>query len=149
MNRRIVPMAAAVLLVFGWSPLLGDEGSSPNAFVPVYRVSDLDDALTRASGQFVLLRVHASWSLSSEELNKTFESPGVQEALTGVVLLSVDVTHNTEEDKALLSRYDIFGAPWVLLFDKEGQRIPDADIAGYQTEETVVAHLKRAFGPAQ
>jgi thioredoxin:protein disulfide reductase len=54
----------------------------------------------------------------------------VKAALEGAVLLQADVTSNSNEDKALLKRYGLFGPPAIILFDGEGKEL--ARVIGYQ-----------------
>ena len=97
-------------------------------------------------GKPALLKVSSDWSISGGEMDKHFEAQGVQALLAGVVLLEIDVTEHTEDDQEFLSKYGVFGAPWILFFDENGERIVDRDIAGYLDANALAEHIRTTFG---
>jgi thiol:disulfide interchange protein DsbD len=62
----------------------------------------------------------------------TFSDPSVQKSLKKVVLLQADVTDNTPEDLALLKRFNLFGPPGIIFFNRSGQEIKPLKIVGYE-----------------
>ena len=59
----------------------------------------------------------------------------MQQKLAGFLLLQADVTGNTEADKALLQRFNLYGPPGIVFFDRTGQEIRDVRVVGYQRAE--------------
>jgi thiol:disulfide interchange protein DsbD len=76
-----------------------------------------------AAGQPVLLDFYADWCVSCKEMERfTFSDARVQAKLAGWTLLQADVTANSDEDKALLQRFKLYGPPGILFFDGTGRR---------------------------
>ena len=72
---------------------------------------------------------------------KTFAQPRVQQALAGWLLLRADVTANTADDKALLKRFNLYGPPGIIFFDKNGREITTPRIIGFQKAEEFITTL--------
>jgi len=68
----------------------------------------------------------------------------VQAKLKKTLLLQADVTANSEEDKALLQRFQLFGPPATLFFDKQGKEQTDFRVAGYQDVGQFLQSLQNA-----
>ena len=58
-------------------------------------------------------------------------------------LLRIDVTRNTAEDTAMLRRFGLFGPPALIFYGKEGRLAPDAQLVGFVSADTFLAHLRR------
>ena len=52
--------------------------------------------------------------------------------LAGYTLLQADVTANTDDDKALLARFGLFGPPGIIFFNAQGQENKAVRIVGFQ-----------------
>jgi thiol:disulfide interchange protein DsbD len=114
------------------------------AFTRVKNVDQLDAALAKLDGKTAMLDFYADWCVSCKEMEKlTFVDPGVQAKLVNTVLLQVDVTENSAEDKALLKRFGLFGPPGIILFDKHGQEVADSRVIGFQNTAKFSASLGR------
>ena len=110
-------------------PLLPNRHVSALPFKQVANVQQLEAEL--AKGRPVMLDFYADWCVSCKEMEKfTFSAAPVKAALEGAVLLQADVTSNSNEDKALLKRYGLFGPPAIILFDGEGKELER--VIGYQ-----------------
>jgi thiol:disulfide interchange protein DsbD len=71
----------------------------------------------------------------------TFSDPKVKARLAQMVLLRVDVTGNTPDDKALLKRFRLFGPPGIVFFDPNGREIEGVRVIGYQPPEKFIESL--------
>jgi thioredoxin:protein disulfide reductase len=101
-------------------------------FRRVRTVVDLDEALRSAAGRPVMLDFYADWCVSCKEMEHlTFSDAAVRERMGRGLLLQVDVTANSADDKALLKRFGLFGPPAILFFDARGQEQQDARVIGY------------------
>jgi thioredoxin:protein disulfide reductase len=101
-------------------------------FTTVRNVMQLDDAL-RTAGRPVMLDFYADWCISCKEMERfTFTDPAVQKKMSGALLLKADVTANSDEDRELLKRFNLFGPPGTIFFDAQGRELPAARIAGFQ-----------------
>jgi len=135
----------AVALWIVW-PVLAPGGSSAG-FTRVSPAAELDAQL-RAPGKPVRLDFYADWCVSCKEMEKfTFSDPAVRARLDGMLLLQADVTANTEEHKALLKRFSLFGPPGIIFFDAEGREIKGLRVIGYQGPERFLKTLSLVTGP--
>jgi thiol:disulfide interchange protein DsbD len=157
--RRVGAIPLALIAVGQWAGAAGG-GADPLkpwaafqsskaalTFAPVHSLQELSQALARsaASGRPTLLDFYADWCVSCKEMERyTYTDPQVQQKLAGVNLLKADVTANTDEERALLRQFGLFGPPGTLLFDAQGREIRSARIVGYEDAQTFLASLKRA-----
>ena len=133
-------------------PLGGVVGSTPTvaaaATLPFERVKGLaalDARIAQAQGKLVMLDFYADWCISCKEMERfTFGDPDVQARLKKAVRLQADVTANDDDDKALLQRFQLFGPPAILFFDRSGKEQADTRVIGYQDATQFGVSLKRA-----
>ncbi len=112
-------------------------------FVRVKSVADLE-ARVKAAGKPVMLDFYADWCVSCKEMERfTFADPKVRAKLAGFTLLQADVTANSEDDKALLQRFKLFGPPGIIFFDAAGQEIAGLRVVGFQEATPFLQVLQR------
>lgn len=130
-------------------PLAGLRGASKAGeprHLPFERVRSLAelDARLKSSGKPVMLDFYADWCVSCKEMERfTFSDPRVQQALSGWTLLQADVTANSEDDKALLARFKLFGPPGIIFFDRQGAEITTVRVIGFQSAPDFLSTLAR------
>lgn len=113
-------------------------------FTRVRNVADLDQALASAKKP-VMLDFYADWCVSCKEMERlTFTDTRVQAAMQDMHLLQADVTANSEEDRALMKRFSLFGPPGIVMFDAAGKEVPQARTIGYQPPEKFLRRLELA-----
>ncbi|MBC7203021.1 MAG: protein-disulfide reductase DsbD [Pusillimonas sp.] len=113
-------------------------GAVPNAkpqFVKVRSVQELDVILASANSP-VLLDFYADWCVSCIEMERfTFTNPAVAQSMRQFVLVQADVTKNTDEDRALLERFRLFGPPGIIFFDANGRMLDSPRVIGFMRAE--------------
>ncbi|RQU85706.1 protein-disulfide reductase DsbD [Burkholderia cenocepacia] len=115
------------------------------AFASVRSSGELD-ALLKTSGQPVMLDFYADWCVSCKEMEHlTFTDARVQARLAKLHLVRADVTANNPDDQALLKRFNLFGPPGIIFFDRNGNEI--GRVVGYQAANTFLRSLDRAAVP--
>jgi thiol:disulfide interchange protein DsbD len=115
-------------------------------FIRVKSNAELDAAIAQAHGKIVMFDFYADWCVSCKEMEKlTFTDPRVQSQLSNVILLQVDVTANNADDKALLKRFQLFGPPGIIFFDKQGREVQGGRVIGYQDAEKFSRSLSRVM----
>ena len=104
-------------------------------FERIRTVAELD-ARIKAAGKPVMLDFYADWCVSCKEMERyTFSDARVQQTLAGWALLQADVTANSDEDKALLARFKLFGPPGIIFFDSRGEELVNVRVVGFQNAE--------------
>jgi len=156
----VLMLAYGLLLLIGFSignsnPLKPLQGIALNAaqaaepaisFEKVSSLAELEARILQANAnhQPVMLDFYADWCISCKEMEAyTFADPKVKQALAGFVLLQADVTKNSEDDKALLAKFNLIGPPGVLFFSNN-QENPAHRVIGYQDADTFIKSLQRA-----
>ncbi|KVT17119.1 thiol:disulfide interchange protein [Burkholderia sp. MSMB1078WGS] len=115
------------------------------AFAPVRSSGELD-TLLKTSGRPVMLDFYADWCVSCKEMEHlTFTDARVQARLAQLHLVRADVTANNPDDQALLKRFNLFGPPGIIFFDRHGNEI--GRVVGYQAADTFLRSLDRAAVP--
>ncbi|MDP2247244.1 MAG: protein-disulfide reductase DsbD, partial [Nitrosomonadales bacterium] len=113
-------------------------------FQRVKTIAELESRIQSASGKIVMLDFYADWCVACKELELfTFSDPRVQAALKDAVLLQADVTKNTEDDAALLKRFNLFGPPGIIFFDATGEELNQMKVIGFQNADKFLATLSR------
>jgi thiol:disulfide interchange protein DsbD len=114
------------------------------SFRRVKTVAELEAAV-KSAGRPVMLDFYADWCVSCKEYERfTFREPKVRDKLDNLLLLQVDVTANTADDKALLKRFGLFGPPGIVFFDANGQEVTHRRIIGYEPSEQFLQSLEAA-----
>lgn len=113
-------------------------------FERVQNTAELEARIKQAGDKdkYVMLDFYADWCVSCKELDRfTFSDPQVQNKLKDVVLLQVDVTANNADGKALLKKFNLFGPPGIIFFDKSGNEVKSARTIGYLAPDKFLNNL--------
>ena len=154
----IALLAGAALLIGALSggrdilqPLSGLRGAAtvegrPPAFQRVNSLAELESAIRAGAGKPVMLDFYADWCVSCKEMERfTFSDDAVKNRLAGMVALQADVTQNLDGHKALLKRFNLFGPPGIVFFDRQGNEIKGLRVVGFQPADKFAATLDLAL----
>ncbi|MBU9827054.1 protein-disulfide reductase DsbD [Rahnella perminowiae] len=115
------------------------------SFQKIHNVAQLDTALQGAEGKRVMLDLYADWCVACKEFEKyTFPAPEVQNELSDTLLLQADVTQNSPEQKALLTRLNVLGLPTIIFFGPDGHELPQSRVTGFMNAKEFSTHLQKA-----
>jgi thiol:disulfide interchange protein DsbD len=115
-------------------------------FTKISSIAELNSALANATSQnkSVLLDFYADWCVSCKEMESfTFADPNVAKAMESLVLLQVDMTNNTDQDKALLKQFGVVGPPAILFFDSQGNEIRALRVVGFMKAPAFLQQLMK------
>ena len=111
--------------------LANSKDTKGTGFRRIRTVAELDAAL-KTAGRPVILDFYADWCVSCKEMEHlTFSDPVVRPRMANALLLQVDVTANSAQDRALLKRFGLFGPPGILFFNPEGREHVAARVIGF------------------
>ena len=123
-----------------------EAGKSPVVFQPVSNESELERAIKVAAGKPVMLDFYADWCISCKEMERfTFPDPAVRDRMQQMVTLKADVTANTAEHAGLLKRFQLFGPPGIIFFDREGRELRALRVIGFQGAEKFAGVLEQVI----
>ena len=114
-------------------------------FEKVDSIAELDARLA-TTDRPVLLDFYADWCVSCKEMERfTFSDAAVAARMSRMLLLKADVTANTDEHKALLKRFGLFGPPGILFFDGQGKERAGLRVVGFMKAAPFATVLDRAL----
>ena len=139
---RILFLVAAMISVKPLQTWVWGENSIPSAvenkavshveFKKVKSEAELQQALAENNKSLVMLDLYADWCVACKEFEKeTFSDPSVQKAFGDMLLLQVDMTKNSEENRALMTKYKVLGLPTILFFNRDGKEIEGSRVNGF------------------
>jgi thiol:disulfide interchange protein DsbD len=107
-----------------------------------YSITRLESEVN-ATNKPVMVDFYKAGCASCKELEEiTFIDPKVQEELKRFKFIHIDVTKYTDDDKAMLKRYNLFGAPNLIFFDTKHRFLKDKSLSGFVKPKDLVKHLK-------
>ena len=151
---RILFLVAAMISVKPLQTWVWDENSIPSAvenkavshveFKKVKSEAELQQALSENNKSLVMLDLYADWCVACKEFEKeTFSDPSVQKAFGDMLLLQVDMTKNSEENRALMTKYKVLGLPTILFFNRDGKEIEGSRVNGFMPPVEFLQWIKK------
>lgn len=114
-------------------------------FIKIKNIKELEDAILKSSKP-IMLDFWATWCVSCKELDEiTFKNDEVIKRLQNFTLLKVDVTQNSDDDKAIQKRFGIVGPPALIFWDENKQEVKSAKIVGYKNPKEFLEVLDKNF----
>ena len=117
-------------------------------FERIKGMEGLNAALARARQQKkpLMLDLYADWCNSCKEFEAyTFTDSQVQAALSDVILVQSDVTHNDESDRGLLKTLGVFGPPAILFYAWDGREQRAYRVVGFMPADKFRKHIERVL----
>ena len=151
---RILFLVAAMISVKPLQSWVWGESQAPSAvenkavshveFKQVKSEAELQQALAENNKPLVMLDLYADWCVACKEFEKeTFSDPSVQKAFGDMLLLQVDMTKNSEENRALMTKYKVLGLPTILFFSRDGKEIEGSRVNGFMPPVEFLQWIKK------
>ena len=151
---RILFLVAAMISVKPLQTWVWGEVSTPSAvenkavshveFKKVKSEAELQQVLAENNKSLVMLDLYADWCVACKEFEKeTFSDPSVQKAFGDMLLLQVDMTKNSEENRALMTKYKVLGLPTILFFNRDGKEIEGSRVNGFMPPVEFLQWIKK------
>lgn len=123
---------------------LGKEQKIDNGlkFQKVTTVEQLE-MIIKGSNKPIMLDFYADWCVSCKEMeHETFKDEEVKKILKEYILLQVNTTKNTQDDKKLLERFNLFGPPGIIFWNDKGEESSDK-LIGFKNPKDFIEHINR------
>ena len=165
--RKLFQLLAMVFLLYGVSLFIGGISGASSMLRPFEKFTQVHTGVAnnvslsadkeshrgysverlmkevRASEKPVVVDFGKKSCTACTELEEiTFPDPLVQEQLKNFTFIKIDLTDNTDADKALLKKFELFGTPNIIFFDKNNDYLPEKSLTGFIPPETFAKHLE-------
>ena len=155
---RILFLVAAMISVKPLQAWVWGESSAQSAienklvshveFKQVKSEAELQQALAENNKSLVMLDLYADWCVACKEFEKeTFSDPRVQKTFGDMLLLQVDMTKNSEENRALMTKYKVLGLPTILFFNRDGKEIEGSRVNGFMPPVEFLQWIEKISKP--
>ncbi|WGE83469.1 protein-disulfide reductase DsbD [Actinobacillus equuli] len=136
---RIILFFTFALASYPWANLVWNQGNAHSAqvsnhltFERVQSLAELQAKLTASQGKKVMLDLYADWCVACKEFEKyTFTDNAVQQKLSEMVVLQVDMTNNSAQNDELMKQFNVLGLPTILFFDEHGKELTQSRVTGF------------------
>lgn len=111
------------------------------------QVSSMDEyqaqlAEAKENGQPVMLDLYADWCSACIQYEKyTFPDDAVKTSLSGVKLLQIDMSKNTDFGNTIQKEMGIVGLPTIIFFDHAGAELSSSRVTGYMDAKDFTEHI--------
>ena len=114
-------------------------------FQQVHSYDELQQALVQNPKAMAMVDLYADWCIACKEFDhKTFADSKVQAALKDVLLLRIDMTNNSENNRTLMKQLSVTGLPTLIFFNAEGKEIAAQRITGFMESDVFLQTLQAA-----
>lgn len=111
-------------------------------FIYVRNLKELDDVVQKSTKP-IMIDFWATWCVSCKEFdNITFKDQRVLDELKNYQLVKVDVTNNTQDDKALMKKFNLFGPPAMIFYENQ-KELQHKRIIGFKNADEFLENLKK------
>ncbi|EIF50905.1 protein-disulfide reductase DsbD [Sulfurovum sp. AR] len=166
--KKLFQLLAMVFLLYGVSLFIGGISGASSMIRPFEKFTQVQTSVTPTASMSADKESHRGYSVerlmkevresekpvvvdfgkksctACTELEEiTFPDPRVQEHLKNFTFIKIDLTDNTDADKALLKKFELFGTPNIIFFDKANNYLPEKSLTGFIPPEDFATHLER------
>lgn len=163
--KKLIQLFAMILLLYGASIFIGAISGAKSILRPFeqftqvgvvsnthtsstplshrgYSIARLQKEIEDSSLPVVVDFGKDSCTACTELEEITFPDPKVQEQLKRFKFIKIDLTENSDDDKALLKKFELFGTPNIIFFDKQNNYLADKSLTGFIAPIEFAKHLE-------
>lgn len=160
LGHRLLPRVSALLILaigimvtdFNMSSfnILNKHHALDNliTFKTVKDIDQINDSIAAAhqSNQPVVLDFYADWCESCVSMDKrVFNQATIRQAMSGFVLLRVDLSQNTAADQEILKHFNVIAPPTMLFFDRQGAEVDDRRVVGELSARELLSRINAFY----
>ncbi len=139
---KILSVAAFGVSMFFAINFFTNNNDNNLKFIYIKNIKQLEAKLQN-SNKPIMLDFWATWCANCKKLEKdTFVNADVKKELKKYTLLKIDVTKNSKEDKELQKKFNIFGPPALIFFNKNGEEEKNKRIVGFKNHKEFLEIIK-------
>jgi thiol:disulfide interchange protein DsbD len=162
-KRKLLQLTGLVSLVYGISLLVGFLSGTTSMLHPFekftssgtqshltqkieehqgYSLARLKKEIASSNLPVVVDFSKKSCSACRELEEFTFANQEVKDELKRFTFITVDISNQTEEEIAILKKYNLFGTPNIIFFDTNNNYLENKSITGFVDAKRFTVHLK-------
>lgn len=165
-NGYLSKLFAILFLVYGVTLFIGGISGSSSIFRPLAKftsangviVNEIVESVSKSHRGYSVERLISEVEASKKpvvvdfgkescvactELEEiTFPNPLVQKELKRFTFIKIDLTDNSEDDRAILKKFELFGTPNIIFFDSKDNYLAEKTLTGFIKPTVFAGHLK-------
>ncbi|MGO3737966.1 MAG: protein-disulfide reductase DsbD [Marinomonas foliarum] len=110
-------------------------------------LEELNSIVANQDTRPIVLDLYADWCISCRVLEDMFASPDIAPRLNNIQLVRVDVTANSEDNKTLMKKFNLYGPPSLVFLDPQGNERKALTIMGEPSKSSLINRLDAILQP--
>ena len=133
-----------------WSQVHATQANERLTWQKVRTQQELQVALQAVRGKAVIIDVYADWCVACQPIeNEVLPRTDVQQALTSVQRIKLDITDYHASQDELLKQWQVLGPPTMILLNSDHQELRNLRLTGTFSAEQLIGRLQQLDQGAQ
>lgn len=143
-------LTGAWYLKQAWSQVHATQANERLTWQKVRTQQELQAALQAVRGKAVIIDVYADWCVACQPIeNEVLPRADVQQALTSVQRIKLDITDYHASQDELLKQWQVLGPPTMILLNSDHQELRNLRLTGTFSAEQLIGRLQQLDQGAQ
>lgn len=127
-----------------WSQVYATQVNERLTWQKVRTQQELQAALQAVRGKAVIIDVYADWCVACQPIeNEVLPRADVQQALTSVERIKLDITDYHASQDELLKKWQVLGPPTMILLNSDHQELRNLRLTGTFSAEQLIGRLQQ------
>lgn len=127
-----------------WSQVHATQANERLTWQKVRTQQELQAALQAVRGKAVIIDVYADWCVACQPIeNEVLPRTDVQQALTSVQRIKLDITDYHASQDELLKQWQVLGPPTMILLNSDHQELRNLRLTGTFSAEQLIGRLQQ------